>query len=63
MMCLAFGAHKRNAELPVNFDIQREKRPEALPVRNPDIILQTVDIRIGIAGMQVRDRTELKLFR
>src|SRR6266481_3439793 len=65
-MAFAFsmiGAKKRNAELTVDLDVQREKRREALPVRSSNVILQGINVGIRLAGVQIHDRAELQLFR
>src|SRR5882724_2804319 len=66
MMAFAFAvvvAEKWNAELPIDLYVQREIGIETLAIGSANVILQGINIRIGLAGVDVGDRAELDFFR
>src|SRR5258708_26759448 len=64
MMAFSFsmiGAKIRDSELTIDFDVQCKKRSKPLPVWNPYVILQRIDVGIRLSGVPIRDGAELQL--
>jgi hypothetical protein len=58
-----FRTNKRNPKFPVKLHIQREERREALPIRKAYVVLQDVNVGIGVPAMHVRNRAEFETSR
>src|ERR1700732_4868258 len=56
------GAEEGDAEFAIDLYVQREVGGEALAVRSADVVLLHVDVRIGVAAVDVGDGTELEFF-